>query len=85
SRLKVWVLRDNYYPEKIEMYDDPGSLWKVLEQKQIVLQNGYWIAKEMQMTDVKENHSTVSVMSEIELDSGLDDNLFTQRYLMRMR
>ena len=85
SRLKTWIRKENYYPAKIEMYDDSGSLWKVLEQRQIVRQNGYWIAKEMQMTDVKENHSTVSVMSEIELDSGLDDGIFTRRFLMRVR
>jgi len=85
SRLKAWVLRKNYYPEKIEMYDDSGKLWKVLEQRQIVQQNGYWIAKEMQMADVQENHSTTSIMSQLEIDSGLDDSIFTRRFLMRVR
>ena len=85
SRLKAWILKENYYPEKIEMYDDSGNLWKVLEQRQIIRQDDYWIAKEMQMTDVQEDHSTTSVMSEIELDSGLDGKIFTRRFLMRVR
>jgi len=40
SRLKGYVLKENYYPEKLEMYDDSGDLWKVLEQRQIVQQMG---------------------------------------------
>ena len=85
QKLKVWVRTDNYYPEKIEMYDQSGELRKILEQHKLIQKNGYWIASMIRMVNVQEQHSTILNLSDIELNTGLSDDIFTRRFLMRVR
>lgn len=83
GKLRMWVRRDNFVSAKIEYYDKKGQLWKVLERRKIVKIGDYWTAKEMEMRDLKENHSTVIIQEKIEFDTGLSDEIFTPRYLRR--
>jgi len=85
GKLRMWVRRDNFVSVKIEYYDKKGQLWKVLERRDIVKIGNYWTAKEMEMKDLKENHSTVIIQESIEFDTGLSDKIFTPRYLRRAR
>lgn len=85
GKLKMWVRKKNYYPEKIEHYDKGGNLWKVMERRQITKIGNYWISKEMEMKDLKEQHSTIMLLENMEFDTGLSDKLFTQRYLKRAK
>lgn len=85
SRLKMWVRKDNFVSTKIEYYDKKGDLWKVLERRRIVKIGDYWTAKEMEMKDLKENHSTKMIQEKVEFDTGLSDKIFTPRYLRRTR
>ncbi|HFE64876.1 MAG TPA: outer membrane lipoprotein-sorting protein [Caldithrix sp.] len=85
GKLKMWVRKDNYYPEKIEHYDKGGNLWKVMERRQITKIGNYWISKEMEMKDLKQQHSTKMLLENMEFDIGLSDKLFTQRYLKRAK
>ncbi len=79
SKLKMWVRKDIFYPIKTESYDKKGSLFKILERRRIEKVGNYWVAKEMEMKDVKSNHSTKIIITKIEVDVGLSDDLFTQR------
>lgn len=83
SKLRMWIRKDNFYPVKTESYDKKGTIWKVLERRRIEKVGNYWISKEMEMKDLKVNHSTKIIVDKIEFDSGLDDEIFTPRYLSR--
>lgn len=83
SKLKMWIRKDNFYPYKTESYDKKGSLWKVLERRRIEKVNGYWVAKEVEMTDTKAKHSTKMIIEDIKLDVGLSDDLFTERNMSK--
>ncbi|MCD6507935.1 outer membrane lipoprotein-sorting protein [Candidatus Poribacteria bacterium] len=85
SRLKMWARKDNFVSVKIEYYDKKGELKKVLERRKITKIGKYWTAKEMEMRDLKENHSTKMIQDKIEFDTGLSDRIFTPRYLRRTR
>ncbi|HDP99738.1 MAG TPA: outer membrane lipoprotein-sorting protein [bacterium] len=85
SKLKMWVRKDNFCPAKIEHYDKGGNLWKIMERLKIVKKGEYWVALEMEMKDLKTQHSTKSITETIELDSGLSDDIFTQRNLKRVK
>jgi outer membrane lipoprotein-sorting protein len=39
--------------------------------------DGYWYAAEVLMKDLKKEHSTKIIMTDIKFDQGLDDSLFT--------
>ena len=85
GKLKMWVRKDNYYPAKLEYYDKGGNLWKVMERRKIEKIGKYWISREMEMKDLKEQHSTIMQLEDIEFDTGLSDKLFTKRYLKRAK
>jgi len=81
GKLKIWVREDIFYPVKTEFYDKAGKLWKVMERKNIEKIGSYWVSKEAEMKDLKDEHSTKMILSEIKLDSNLSDDLFTERSL----
>lgn len=83
SKLKVWVRRENFYPEKAEYYDKSGRLWKISERSKIEKVGNYWVSKEFEMHDLKKDHRTKVVLEEAKFDTGLKDKLFTKRYLKR--
>lgn len=85
SKLMMWVRQDNYYPTRIEYYSRSGELWKVLEQTGLRQISGYWVAIDREMTDMLSGHSTSIHMTDVEVDTGLDVNMFSQRYLMRLQ
>jgi outer membrane lipoprotein-sorting protein len=85
GKLKMWVRKDNYYPFKIEYYDKGGNLWKVMERRKIEKIGKYWFSKEMELKDLKEQHSTIMKLKNVEFDTGLSDKLFTKRYLKRAK
>jgi outer membrane lipoprotein-sorting protein len=85
GKLKMWIRKDNYYPEKIEHYDKGGNLWKVMERRNIEKIGKYWFSKEYEMKDLKEEHSTKMILADVEFDTGIPDETFTQRYLKRSK
>ncbi len=85
GKLKMWVRKDNYYPAKVEFYDKGGNLWKVMERRKIEKVGKYWVSKEMEIKDLKEQHSTVMLLENIKFDINIPDKTFTKRYLKRAR
>ncbi len=85
SFLKMWVDKKTFYPTKIELYDKSGNLWKVLEMRRIEKIKNYYIAREMEMKDLKKQHSTKMTVEKIEVDTGIPDKVFTKRYLRRTK
>lgn len=83
SQLKMWVNKDSYVPSTIEYYNKSGNLWKILTFDNIEKIGEYQIAKQMEMKDLEKSHSTKMIINEIQLDSGLTDDIFTTRNLQR--
>jgi len=81
GKLKIWVRKDIFYPVKTEFYDKAGKLWKVMERRNIEKIGSYWVSKEVEMKDLKNEHSTKMILSEIKFDSKLSNDLFTGRNL----
>ncbi|GAB6283007.1 MAG: outer membrane lipoprotein-sorting protein [Ignavibacterium sp.] len=81
SKLKIWVRKDIMFPVKTEFYDKANRLWKTMERRLVEKIDVYWISKEIEMKDLKDQHSSKMQLSEIILDSNLSDNLFTERNL----
>jgi outer membrane lipoprotein-sorting protein len=83
SKLILWVRSDNFNPTKIEYYDRGENLYKVMIREKIEKVGEYWISKESEMEDLKANHKTKMIIVDSKFDSGLSDQLFTERYLSR--
>ncbi len=80
SRLVVQVDKTNYYPVHMEYYDRGNS--KVKESSYTFKKVGkYWNPAEIEMKDLKKNHTTRMLTSNVEFDTGLSDDEFTVRKL----
>jgi len=78
----VWVNKENFTIPRMKMFDKGEKLWKTFEGEYEQIQ-GYWTMTNVTMTDVKKDHRTVMKMEDIQFDVGLEDKIFTQRYLKR--
>jgi len=83
SKLVMWVRKNNFVADKIQFYDRANRLAKRLTSSRIEHIDGYWVAREQEMTDLMRNHRTRMIMRDIHFDQGLSDQLFTERRLSR--
>ena len=83
SKLVISVHKENLTTNKIEYYGPGGEKQKVEERTGYQQIKGYWFAQGMKIVTLKENHTTDAHMSNPAFDSGLSDELFSQRYLKR--
>jgi outer membrane lipoprotein-sorting protein len=83
--LYVYYRKDNYYPVKVEFFDSSGEVWKTIERKNLEQVKGHWVARQLEVRNLKTNHATISTLDKVEFDIGLSDEIFTKRYLMRAR
>ncbi len=83
SKITVTVLKENNYPIKFEHMDKTGKLSKVLTRDKIYKEGDYWASHYIKMEDVKTGHTTEMETKSISLDSGLTDDVFTERYLCK--
>jgi outer membrane lipoprotein-sorting protein len=83
SKIVKWILKENYFPDKMEMYDKAGNLYKRLVREQVEKVGGFWTCHQYEMKDVKEDHTTRMVLMNIKFNSGVSDDIFTERFLAR--
>jgi len=80
SKLIAVIDKKNYYLDKLEYYNPKG-----LKQKEAVYHyrkiDGLWVADKVTMTDLKKNHRTEIMMTNIKINTGLSDDLFTMEKL----
>jgi outer membrane lipoprotein-sorting protein len=80
SKLIVKVNKTDYYPTYMEYYDKGNK--KIKEAAYQFEKIGkYWNAKEIKMTNLKKNHKTKMIMSDVKYDQGISDDDFTVRKL----
>ncbi len=80
SKLIVKINKTEYYPVYMEYYDKGNNKIKVASY-QFEKVGNYWNAKEIEMKDLKKNHITKMIMSDVKYDTGLKDDEFTVRKL----
>ena len=78
-----WIDKLTLMGVKEESYDKRGKLKK---KKKYEFQDmkGYHVMKRVYVEDVQKNHSTEVTFSEIEVDSGIRENLFQEKNLKRL-
>lgn len=79
----LWIRKDNYLPQKAELYDQRGELQRTLVCSDISEVDGIWTIHKMVMTNVQTGHSSVLEMKNVKYNMNLSDNLFTVANLER--
>jgi hypothetical protein len=67
----------------LRFYDEKLEFLKELTLSDIEQIDGIWKAKTMTMVNEQEEHKTIFHFSNITYNSGLDDDIFSQRRLER--
>lgn len=80
--VRLRVLKDIGLPDRMEMTDDSGTLWKVAEQE-IGTAGTYRVPVRIVMRDLKAESHTVLEMENIRVDQDLGDDIFSERFLRR--
>ena len=78
-----WITKDMHLPIKEESFD---KNMKLLKSKSIIYKQikEYSIMKELHVKNVQRNHQTILKFDNIEVDSGIKDNIFHEKNLKRM-
>ena len=79
----TWVDSALLIPIKEESYDKSGQLLKEKYFSYTMIKE-YQILKKIHVTNIQKNHSTTLNFDNIELDTGVVDELFHERYLKRL-
>jgi outer membrane lipoprotein-sorting protein len=82
SKTVTWVMKDNYIGLKREFYDDRGRHLKTLTIKDYDQINGFWTILETEMKNVQRDHTTHMQFSDVKINQGIPDRMFTERNMM---
>ncbi|MCP4401881.1 MAG: outer membrane lipoprotein-sorting protein [bacterium] len=83
SRSEVWIRPDNWLMVKAKFYDKKGKYLKELLAGDIEEIDGIWTAKTMHMVNEQKNHQTIFTFSNHAYNTGLEDDIFSQRRLTK--
>jgi uncharacterized protein YxeA len=83
SKHVSWITKNMHLPVKEESFDKKGEL---LKSKSIIYQQikEYSIMVELHVKNVQRNHQTILKFDNIEVDSGIKNNIFHEKNLKRM-
>ncbi len=79
SKTITWVMKANYLGLKREFYDRDGKLLKTLQINEFDQVDGFWTILETEMHNVQRSHRTVMSLKNVQYNTGIRDNRFTER------
>lgn len=83
ARKIAWIDTATFLPIREEYYDVQNQLAKVFTADEVAEVAGHPTVMRRTMTDVKREHLTEVVFENVGYDSGLDETLFSERYLQK--
>jgi hypothetical protein len=79
----VSIDRKTYVPMKMEFFDRENKLYRVIESQKVEkIQDLYTVVKSV-VTNLKTGSKTEMEFSNVKYNIGLEDSIFTERYLQR--
>ncbi len=82
DHVRMWVRRSDDLFDRVDFVKD-GEVTRRVELGDVHADGSRPVAHRIVVEDLKSGRSTVAVVREIQFDTGLEDDLFTTRYLMR--
>ncbi len=83
NRSEMWVRPDIWMTVKAKFYNKKGKYLKELIVGDIEEIDGIWTAKTMHMKNEKKNHQSIFTFSNYAYNTGIDDDIFSQRRLTK--
>lgn len=83
SKIIIWIRKGNFIPAKADFYDPKGAYEKQGLFENVKTINGILTPLHIEMHNVQNGRKTIIDLSDIVYNSGLNDGVFTERYMMR--
>lgn len=83
SSYTMWIDRKTFMPMKAEYLDKTGKKYRVVEALNVELIQGCPVVTKSSVKDLASGGETVTEFKNIKCNIGLDDKIFTERYLRR--
>lgn len=84
KKLVIAIRKDQLLIEKIEYFDESGKKIKVQERAGLKEEPaGNWMYRTITLKDLTTGHSTVNEVLSVKVNSNLDDDTFSRRWLVR--
>ncbi|MBN1637309.1 MAG: outer membrane lipoprotein-sorting protein [Deltaproteobacteria bacterium] len=83
SKVITWIRKDSSMPLKMDFYDKKGKYLKQSMFSSIQTIKGIRTPTHIEMHNVQNDRKTIIELSNIQYDTGLNDDIFTQRYMKR--
>ena len=77
----AWIDKETYVLWREEYYDKRDELYKVFTAEEVKQVEGHWTTVRRTMKNVQNGHRTEVTYSAVDYDVGLEDSLFSERYL----
>ncbi|MDD5255484.1 MAG: outer membrane lipoprotein-sorting protein [Candidatus Omnitrophica bacterium] len=81
SYYTVKIDKNNFVPVKAEYFDKSAKLYRMIEALEVKDIQAYPTVTRMKATDLNANSHTVTEFSDIKYDVGLQEEIFTERFL----
>lgn len=81
SKTITWVSKDNWIGLKKEFYDNDGNLLKTLTVKDYEKINGIVTITNSEMYNKQKAHKTILKLDEVEYNTGISEDKFTERQM----
>ncbi len=76
-----WIDKKTFLPLKEEYFDRRGSLYRVFTAEEIKDVKGFPTVTKRTMKNLQSGHSTETAFTKVDYNMGIEDSLFTERYL----
>ncbi|MCC5848254.1 MAG: outer membrane lipoprotein-sorting protein [Verrucomicrobia bacterium] len=80
---EVWIDRETHLPVKAEYTDSRGNVYRRVTADRIEVIDGHPTVIVSTVEDLSRNSKTVNTFSNIQYDVGLNENIFSERFLRR--
>ena len=77
----TWIDKENFVLWREEYYDKRDEIYKVFTADEVKQVQGLWTAVRRTMKNVQNGHRTEVTYLEVDYNVGLEDSLFSERYL----
>lgn len=77
----AWIDKANFVLWREEYYDKRNELYKVFTADEVKEIQGQWTTLQRTMKNVQNDHRTEVSFLQVDYDIGLEDSLFSERYL----
>jgi len=83
SYYHVLIDQDTFLPRKAEYYDKQGKLYRRVEATKVEMVEGHPTVMESVVYNLNDGGNTVNIFSNVDYDIGLEETIFSERFLRR--